>query len=193
MLTRLSASPAASIAEPPLRATPVSLIETCLLPTAAVLARCRDDGSYTDCYRAEVDATVTLAQYVEAFYTSPVFRLERFILRWAIRRPSSDAEARQLARGEIDRFPAWTVEDRDRRQLLMRDVFGSTRSWLMVEPRGEGGGTWLYFGSAVVPTRRSVEQGRPSMGLQFRLLLSVHQLYSRVLLRAACRNLKARS
>lgn len=105
----------------------MSLIETCPLPVAAVLAPYRDDGSYTDCYRAEVAATVTLAQYVEAFYTSPVFRLERFILRWAIRRPSSDAEARQLARGEIDRFAAWTVEDRDRRQLLMRDVFGSTR------------------------------------------------------------------
>jgi len=170
----------------------VSPIETCTLPDTAALARYRDDCSYTDGYRTGIAAAVTLAQYVEAFYTSPVFRLERFILRWAIRRPSSDAEARQLARGEIDRFAAWTVEDRDRRQLLMRDVFGSTRGWLMVEPRGAGGGTWLYFGTAVAPTRRSVEQGRPRMGLQFRLLLGFHRLYSRMLLRAACRNLQAR-
>ena len=168
-------------------------IQTCSLPETAVLARYAGEGGYTDCYRSEVDATVMLSQYVEAFYTSPLFKVERFILRWAVRRPSSDAEARQLARGEIDRFAAWTVEDRDRRQLLMCDLFGQTRSWFLVEPRVDGTGTRLYFGSAVVPTPASVQRGKPQMGLVFRALLGFHQLYSRALLSAACRQLNRRA
>lgn len=171
----------------------MNTIQTCPLPETAVLARYASDGGYTDCYRTEVDAAVTLSHYVEAFYTSPLFKLERFILRFAVRRPSSDAEARQLARGEIDRFAAWSVEDRDRRQLLMCDLFGQTRSWLMVEPRVDGVGTRLYFGSAVVPTPASVQRGRPQMGFMFRALLGFHRLYSRALLAAACRRLQLRT
>jgi hypothetical protein len=37
---------------------------------------------------------VTLAEYVNAFYTTRVFRLERIILKWAVSRPSTDAQAK---------------------------------------------------------------------------------------------------
>lgn len=165
-------------------------IEARPLPAASVLQGHRERGAYTDAYCATLPYRVTLAQYVEAFYTTPVFRLERAILGLAVARPSTDAQARQLARGETDRFAAWSLEDRDRSQLLLCDFRGVTRSWLMAEPVGTDGGTRLWFGSAVVPTARSVREGRPRMGFAFRALLGFHQLYSRVLLAAAMRRLE---
>lgn len=154
-------------------------------PAESLLQRYEERGAYTDGYCTAVPGRVTLGRYVEAFYTTPVFRLERAILRIAVARPSTDAEARQLGRGEIDRFAAWSVEDRDRQQLLLCDFRGATRSWLMVEPLADGAGTRLWFGSAVVPTARSVREGRPRMGFAFRALLGFHQIYSRVLLASA--------
>ena len=124
-----------------------------------------------------------VAEYVEAFYTTAVFKLERSILRIAVSRPSTDAEARQLARGERADFAAWTVEARSPDQLLMADIGGRTRSWLMVAPSGTGE-TLLYFGSAVVPVRDR-KTDRASLGPVFSALLGFHKLYSRVLLRSA--------
>ena len=69
-----------------------------------------------------------------AFYTTWLFRLERWILRLAVARPSTDEEAHQLARGEREAFAAWSVEARAPDQLLMCDFTGRTRSWLMVVP-----------------------------------------------------------
>ena len=105
------------------------------LPEDALLQRYREQGAYTDCFAIDVPEQVAHAAYVEAFYTTAVFKLER---------------------------------------LLMCDVAGSTRSWLMTAPAGKG--TRLYFGSAVVRSRQ---------GGLFRALLGFHQLYSRILLRAA--------
>ena len=167
----------------------MNLIEARPPPPESVLQGYRDRGAYTDAYCALLPRAVTLAQYVEAFYTSPLFRLERVILGLAVARPSTDIQARQLARGETDRFAAWTVEDRDRRQLLLCDFRAVTRSWLMVQPLDGDEGTRLWFGSAVVPTARSVAEGRPRMGLAFRMLLGFHRVYSRLLLAAALRRL----
>jgi hypothetical protein len=78
------------------------------------------------------------------------------------------------------------VEDRAANQLLMCDLAGRTRSWLMVAPLQAGGAssTRLYFGSAVVPVR-DMASGQPRMGLLFKALLGFHKLYSRILLQAA--------
>lgn len=155
-------------------------IRPCRLPPDALLNRYVAGGAYVDCYVAEVGRPVSCAEYVEAFYTTTVFKLERSILRTFLSRPSTDAEARQLARGERDAFAAWTVEGRTPDQLLMADVAGRTRSWLMVAPSGTGI-TLLYFGSAVIPVRDR-RTDRASLGPVFGALLGFHKLYSRVLL-----------
>ncbi len=169
-------------------------VASCPLPDAALLQRYATSGGYTDCYRAALPVRVSHAAFVEAFYCTPLFKLERLVLRLAARRPSSDEQARQLATGERDSFAAWSVEARAPQQLLLCDFLGRTRSWLMVAPvdaRNEKS-TWLYFGSAVVPAVNS-RGGPPPLGAPFSALLGVHRLYSRALLAAACRRLLANS
>jgi hypothetical protein len=167
-------------------------IHTSELPADALLGQYRQGGAFTDCYFIDVDRPVSQAAYVEAFYTSAVFKVERQLLAWFVARPSTDAEARALAAGQRSAFSAWTVEGQSAQQLLLRDLHGRTRSWLMSAPVEVNGvsGTRLYFGSAVVPVvhRRT---GTPSMGFLFRALLGFHKLYSRVLLRAALSRLKS--
>jgi hypothetical protein len=147
------------------------LIEKCSLPDEALLQSYARAGAYTDCYCTALPHAVALADFVTAFYTNWLFKLERFVLRVAVSRPSTDSEARQLGDGGIDRFAAWTVEARTDEQLLMCDFQGRTRSWFMVT------GAHLMFGSAVVPV--TVTESR------FRVLLGFHRLYSRALLHAA--------
>ncbi len=130
------------------------------------MAVCHAQGAYSDCFNVNVNGTVSLEQFVAAFYTSRVFKLERLILKWAVARPSTDAQAQQLARGDTDTFAAWRVEQRRADQLLLAGFQGRTNSCLMVAPVGEGIGaeigktagigTRLYFGSAVVPRKNSV-------------------------------------
>jgi hypothetical protein len=125
---------------------------------------------------------------VTAFYTTWLFRLERWILRLAVSRPSTDEEVRQLARGERDGFAAWSVEARAPGQLLMCDFTGRTRSWLKVAPAAGTAGTRLYFGSVVVPLR-DPKTGKRSLGPVHGPLTGFHKLYSRLLLGAAARRL----
>lgn len=163
-----------------------SSIQPCTLPPSALLAKYALGGAYTDCYATELPGPVSHAQYVEAFYTGALFKLERRLLAWFLGKPSTDAQARELATGTAGQFSAWRVEERSADQLLMCDLGGRTRSWLMVAPAGraDAPATRLYFGSAVVPVvdRRS---GQASMGLVFKALLGFHKLYSRALLSAA--------
>jgi len=153
------------------------------LPAHALLAQYAGNGGYTDCYATDLPGAFTHAEFVAAFYTTRLFRLERLVLRWLARRPSSDDEAAELARGKRSSFAAWTVEASAPNQLLMRDFLGATRSWLMVESRHDGGVTRLYFGSAVVPRGRG--KSGPRLGLRHRALLGFHKSYSRALLAAA--------
>jgi hypothetical protein len=159
-------------------------IRSCELPANSLLRRYRNGAAYTDCYTTEIKGAVSHSAYVEAFYTSVLFKLERFLLSWLVARPSTDVEAYELAAGKRDAFAAWNMEGRDTNQLLLSDFQGRTRSWLMCTPAEKGRSTQLYFGSAVVPVidRRTGEQ---KMGLAFRVLLGFHRIYSRALLRAA--------
>lgn len=136
----------------------------------------------------EVARTVSHAEFVEAFYTGGLFKVERFLLRVFISKPSTDLQARQLAAGELNAFAAWRVEARAVDQLLMCDIGGRTRSWLMVAPSEVPGHTRLYFGSAVVPVV-DASTGKSSMGFVFKALLGFHKLYSRALLSAAAARL----
>jgi hypothetical protein len=160
-------------------------IHRCELPQGALLSKYQHEGSYADCYVTAVARRVSHAEYVEAFYTSALFKVERRLLSWLVSKPSTDVQANQLAAGTRNSFAAWTVEARSANQLLMSDFQGRTRSWLMVVPsqRSTVEDTRLYFGSAVVPI--VTRSGTRALYLGFRVLLGFHKLYSRALLFAA--------
>jgi hypothetical protein len=156
------------------------------LPDQALLVRYRDAKAYTDCYSLEVSGSISLTQYIEAFYTSPLFKVERFLISVLVGKPSSDAEAGQMARAEIDKFAAWTVEGRTDDQILLCDYLKWTRSWLMCVPSQTT--TRLYFGTAVVPAHVS-DKGLALFGLGFHLLSGFHKLYAKALLKSAAQQL----
>jgi hypothetical protein len=139
-------------------------------------------GIYGDCFSVSIDRPVSLAEFVTAFYTTPVFRLERLILRAAIGVASTDEDARQVAAGMRDSFAAWRVGERTDTQLLMCDRYENTRSWFRVTPQGFAG-TVLQFGSGIAARRRA--DGELRMSPTFGILLGFHKLYSRLLLRSA--------
>jgi hypothetical protein len=167
-------------------------IKSCPIPDDALLNDYLNADSYTDCYVTIIQGTVSLPRFVTAFYTTPVFRLERFILKIAASRPSTDAEAEQLATGASAVFAAWDVEARSDNQLLMADFSRRTRSWFMAVPvtGSRHPYTHLYFGSAVVPVKNP-KTGKRTLGWLFRALLGFHKFYSTVLLYAAKSRLQA--
>lgn len=161
-------------------------IRRCELPQGALLTKYQREGAYTDCYVTEVARRVSHAQYVEAFYTTTLFKVERLLLSWLASKPSTDVQASHLAAGTLNAFAAWNVEARSVNQLLMSDFQGRTRSWLMVTSSENSAveDTRLFFGSAVVPVV-SAKSGMQTLGPGFRALLGFHKLYSRALLFAA--------
>ncbi len=154
------------------------------LPTDALLAKYKLQGARTDCYFIDLPVKVTQADYIEAFYTSNLFKLERFILTHLARRPSNDEQATQLSRGKVDHFAAWSVEQQTPNQLLLCDYLGKTRSWLKSVESENGKSTRLYFGSAVIPKRDSTGSDA-KFGVLFNALSGFHHLYSKALLKAA--------
>lgn len=158
-------------------------VRRALLPPEALLASYAASDAYTDCYTIELARRVALADFMYAFYTTPIFKLERWILARTLGAASSDDDARRLAEGESTTFAAWHVEARQESQALL--VAGRTRSWLMVVPLppDAGASTALYFGSAVLARPRG------GLGWQFKALLGFHRLYSRILLGLAARRL----
>jgi hypothetical protein len=160
-------------------------IQSCELPSGALLGRYQGGGAYADCYVTTIARPVTHGEFVAAFYTTWLFKLERLILAWLASRPSTDEQAAALAAGSLDEFAAWSVEDRSTDQLLLCDFRGRTRSWLMVaRTKGsDSSGTRLYFGSAVVAVIDQAS-GQAALGLTYRALLGFHKLYSRMLLRS---------
>ena len=164
------------------------------LPAHALLTRYSDNGAYADCFVADAAPGFSHADFVTAFYTSWLFRLERLVLLCLVAKPSTDEQAGELARGERERFAAWSVEAREPDQLLVCDYQGKTRSWLMSQATVESGAavTRLYFGTAIVPVIDK-ETGRQRLSVFFRALLPFHKFYAQALLRAARSRLGSRS
>ncbi|MGM9482181.1 hypothetical protein ACS5PN_13415 [Roseateles sp. NT4] len=159
------------------------------VPPASLLGRLTAErDAFADAYTLCLPRAVTLAEFVEAFYTTRLFRVERALLG-LFGKPSSDAMARAVARGEGERFAVWTVQAREGDELLMHEDSGATRSWFRVEPATTAGATALWFGSAVV-SRRKGPGGEPRFSWVFHALLGFHRLYSRALLAAAARRLQ---
>ena len=165
-------------------------VQKCAVPANTMLDKYSTAGTYLDCYNTQVPGRVSFPEFIFAFYTTPLFKLERFILKLAVAKPSTDLQARQLANGSRNEFAAWYVESRKDDEILMCDFRRHTRSWLMVDhidmnsvPR-----TGLYFGSAVVPVRNS-KTGEPSLGRGYQALLGFHKVYSVLLLYSSKLNL----
>lgn len=169
-------------------------IKSCPVPESALLNSYHREDNYCDCYSTNIDVDITLRQYVQAFYTTPIFRLERLILQHAVSKPSSDEQVDLLANGSIETFAAWSVEARSENQLLMCDFRKQTRSWFMVVPTEHQikPQSRLYFGSAVVGVNAPAG-AKSSAGLVFKVLLRFHKLYSVILLNAARSRLKAQA
>ena len=169
----------------------MSLIVPCELPTSSMLLRYKHDGAYTDCYRTTLPQTVSLPGFIEAFYTTPLFRLERIILHWLVHKPSTDKTIRLVADNQAQAFAAWQVERRDTEQILLADYRGRTRSWLMCTSSSDedSATTSLYFGSAVVAAGTGSTKRNP-LSTTVKLMLPFHRLYSRALLWSARRRLR---
>lgn len=164
----------------------ITVIQTGKLPDGALLERYEQQEAYTDCYYMELPGHISHSEYVEAFYTSSLFKAERAILAIIAARQSTDEQAREMANGMRETFSSWSVEGRTENQLLLCDHLGGrTRSWLMsaVTDGDNGSKTRLYFGSAVVPLSISAS-GKKSFGFGFHALLGFHRLYSRALMRS---------
>ena len=162
-------------------------VSPCAHPAGSLLHACEAQGAYTDCYVTEAINPASLSDFLMAFYTSGPFRTERSILKIVLGRASSDREAELLARGETESFAIWKVENRKADQILLRELTGRTKSWLMVQSAESR--THLFFGSAV-ESRPSSGSGSNRLGAAFHSLLWFHKLYSQILLSAARLNLE---
>ena len=158
-------------------------VQGCAVPADGLLQTYVGQGAtYTDCFEVMAPCAVTLPDFITAFYTTWLFRLERFVLSQVLRRRFTDDDVHALAQG-ADRFAAWRVELRDDTQILLCELSGHTRSYLAVSAK-EDGETRLIFGSAVVPAR-----GKP-LGRIVAAFTPLHRVYSKALLQLAMRKLR---
>jgi hypothetical protein len=150
-------------------------------------------GNYGDCFSVRVERAASLADFVFAFYTSPLFRIERLLLRVLAGARADDGDAHALAQGSATTFSVWYAGERTATQLLMCDRYERTRSWFRVVPL-DGGRTLLQFGSAVAAAPATAAPGSAASesaakvsapSAVFRLLLQFHIVYSQLLLSAA--------
>lgn len=158
------------------------------IPEWSLLAPYAQPPHYTDHFCISVSAEVTIEQWTAAFFSSRVFRLERFLLNRVFPCKATDDAALALGEGRSDAFSAWTVERRGQGQLLLKS--GITRTWLAAAPHvatdgSANGTTELYLGSAVLGAQeRSIASG------VLRAALAPHRAYSRALLRSGQQNLR---
>ncbi|MFT5603998.1 MAG: hypothetical protein ACI9G5_000951 [Paracoccaceae bacterium] len=169
-------------------------IEKVPLPEDALLNIYHGADAFTDCYTTRIPFPVSHGDFIVSFYTTWLFKLERFLIGFLGGYPATDSDAEALASGAADCFSAWRVEASTTDQILLSDLRGRTRSWLMVKHAASSFErdsfernsleTILYFGSAVVLVENS-RTGKKSMGLLFDALSGFHKLYSVLLLKLA--------
>ena len=148
------------------------------VPEGALIARyLAETGAHVDAYCVAGPREIGLPDYVSAFFTSPVFRLERALLRVFARTKSSDAQVRALAEGTGTHMALWEVEARSEHELLLCVPGTPIRTWLAIRD-GK-----LRFGSVVLAEPNGTQS------LFARVLMPFHALYSRVLLWAAARRI----
>ena len=77
-----------------------------------------------------------MSDFIEAFYKTPLFRLERVVLSLAPKGRMLDADVTALSKGLTDRISIWEVETRHDAQIFLSA--GGAKPWLMVQPIGDG-------------------------------------------------------
>ncbi|WP_421849510.1 hypothetical protein [Oricola sp.] len=166
----------------------MSIIQVAPLPVGSFLGPyAQDAANYVDCYRTTVPGHIDLARFVATFFDSWIFRLERRLLAAFGQTGTSQGDVQALADGRSGGFAGWRVERRSDTQLLMSVRHDTIRTWLCIEPHpGDASRTDLYFGSAVVAVAAGPHGTKRRRRLAT-LLIPVHRLYSRILLRAAAR------
>ena len=102
------------------------------VPPGSLLAGFGSAADYRDCFAREVPGDVDLAQFIERFYCSMVFRPERLTLR-LIGRGASNEDAARLAAGKADGIALWQVVERRETEILLQASRTGTASWLAVE------------------------------------------------------------
>lgn len=157
-----------------------------LLATYAEAPEAGTVPNYSDCYSLRIGASVSLPDFLYAFYTSPAFSIERKLLALALRVPSSDEDAKALATDRSSHFSAWRVENRRDNEILLRFPRSGTGSWLMARPcpGDDSDSTELLFGSVVFPKTPDTP-----FGPVFHALTGFHRFYSRILLNSARKRL----
>ncbi|KAL0486057.1 hypothetical protein AKO1_001727 [Acrasis kona] len=135
----------------------------------------RQESEYKDSFAipfAQKDTKVDVLKLVQAFYTSPLFKLERFIIKIIADVKTSDEQIKKSNFNVGDEVLIWKVVNRTQDEVLLHWSYkgfeGST--WFKVN-NGE-----LKFGSGL-----PIKVGFVSTAL--------HQIYSRLLLFGAKRNL----
>ena len=164
----------------------------CDIPAGSLLAAYAESpevgtvANYCDCYSMRIEASISLPDYLYAFYTSPAFSIERKLLALALQVPSSDEDARAMATDRSSRFSAWRVENRLDNEILLRFPKSNTASWLMVRPcpDKDSESTELLFGSVVFPKTPDTR-----LGMVFHALSGFHRFYSKILLNSAGKRL----
>lgn len=164
---------------------PITEIE---VPSNALTAKFRQQGDFVDCYCIDIKKSIDLELFIKAFYTSRAFILERTLLSLLTLKPTFDRHAQLLAEGKQDTFSIWSVEERVKEQILLKEFTNHTKSWLMIHKWDSADITRLCFGSVVVANKVDTN-GKGNFGLMFHLLGGFHRLYSRVLLNSAYRKL----
>lgn len=149
----------------------------------------RIKGGHTDCYYVDVPRYVTLSEFIQTFFSSPVFRLERLLLNMSPTGRSTDQDIANLASGTGNTMAVWKVDAREENQLIMSAGNGPIRTWLKVDTDyPETGKTRLFFGSALAPTRNKNGEQR-KLSWVFKVSLGFHGFYSQLLLSLAARRL----
>ena len=156
------------------------------LPSTVLLQNYAGPAGYSDCYVTEVAGVVSQAAFVRAFYTTPLFRVERALLKWFASQLSTDEDIDGLASGSSNRFAAWRVGGPVRKPDSAGRLCG-TYSVMAHGPRQPGPAGAKYLAVFELGRSSQVEQthGEKSMGTGFDALLDFHKLYSRSLLRQA--------
>jgi len=155
-----------------------------LPPDAALNTYAAREATHTDCFFIDVPGFLTLQTYIELFFDTWLFRLERHILTLAGFGPAGLPQIQALANGQSEIFAAWMVETRKPNQILMKVGNGHIRTWLQCDLMETG--SRLYFGSAVLPNPKTLRPNRLTAALT-----PLHLIYAKALLGAAARKWNA--